>query len=212
MFANVRVTEPLERVAEDWDFLAERVLPRFSTFKPLGQNIYGIRRRAITAGGVTDLKKGSYSGSVEMSPSGIVTWEPMPFHLHITSAGTPHRVQHSFGYWHINDVDEMYLPMPGEGPDDLGYFILLMAMPVEGQGDRFAWYCERCLTMMHEEIYPTGDAGFNGFWRAERAAVDAYNADPARRRCPECDHVNPLGYCWNTNKDSEAERQARALW
>ncbi len=30
---------------EDWDFFQDKIVGRFSTFKPPGQNIYGIRRR-----------------------------------------------------------------------------------------------------------------------------------------------------------------------
>ena len=212
MFEAIRVNEPLERVAEDWDLLNEHVLPRFSTFKPVGQNIYGIRRRHIGPAQITDLKKGSITEHFEMGPSGLVQWEHKPFQLHVTSAGTPHHVSHNFGYWHINDMDELYLPMPGATPDELGYFILLMGAPRAGETDRFVWYCSECLTLMHEFIYPTGDAGFNGFWRAERAAVDEYNSDPAYGRCPECNTVNPAAYCWNFNKDSELERQGRAAW
>ncbi|HEY7061830.1 MAG TPA: hypothetical protein VII06_10135 [Chloroflexota bacterium] len=212
MFEAIQVSEPLERVAEDWDFLAERVLPRFSTFKPVGQNIYGIRRRHIGDAGVTDLKKGSITEHFEMGPSGLIQWEHKPFQLHITTAGTPHHVSHNFGYWHINDMDELYLPMPGATPDELGYFILLMGAPGQGETDRFVWYCQNCLTIMHEFIYPTGDDGFNGFWRAERTAVDEYNSDRAHGRCPECDTQNPAAYCWNFNKDSPLEREGRTAW
>ena len=40
----------------------------------------------------------------------------------------------------------------------------------------------------------------------------SYNSDAAQRTCPECGHVNPFGYVWNTAKDTEEERAARALW
>ncbi len=36
MYANVLVKEPLEKVMEDWDYLHERVLSHFATFKPMG--------------------------------------------------------------------------------------------------------------------------------------------------------------------------------
>jgi hypothetical protein len=212
VFEAIRVTEPLERIAEDWDFFAERVLPRFSTFKPVGQNVYGVRRRQIGDGGVTDLKKGAMTAHYEMGPSGLVQSEHRPFQLHITTAGTPHHVSHNFGYWHINDLDELYLPMPGARPDELGYFILLMGAPREGECDRFAWYCQNCLTLMHEYVCPTGDDGFNIFWKSERLAVTEYNSDPAYRRCPECGTRNPPGYCWQVNKDSALEQEGRAAW
>lgn len=212
MFETIRVQEPLEKVAEDWDFLAERVIPRFSTFKPVGQNIYGIRRRTIAADDVIDPRKGAITAHYEMAPSGLVHWQHRPFQLHVTAAGVPHHVSHNFGYWHINDMDELYLPMPGETPDVPGYFILLMGTPRGDECDRFVWYCERCLTLMQEYLYSTGSAGFNGFWRAEMEAVHWYNSDPAHKLCPECGHVNPGAYCWNTNKDTDVEKAARAAW
>lgn len=60
MFANLYVEEPLEKVAEDWDFLHDRVIGHFSTLKPVGQNIYGIRRRTVGGpSGVDDPRKGA---------------------------------------------------------------------------------------------------------------------------------------------------------
>ena len=135
-----------------------------------------------------------------------------PLSIHVTTAGTPHTVSHNFGYWHINDKDEIYLPIPGTGEGEDGYFLLIMSHPREGETDRFAWYCSECLTMMHEYVYETGTLGFSGFWKAEDEAVRGYNADVANRTCPECSHVNPMGYCWNKAKDTEEEGAARKLW
>ena len=71
MFANIRVKEPLERVVEDWDYLAERVLPSFSTLKVIGQNNMGIRRRVVSTRTWDDPRKGAIS-NLEIGPSGIV--------------------------------------------------------------------------------------------------------------------------------------------
>ena len=30
--------------------------------------------------------------------------------------------------------------------------------------------------------------------------------------CPECGFVNPLGYCWNSAKDTPEQKEARAIW
>ena len=61
-------------------------------------------------------------------------------------------------------------------------------------------------------VIETGTTGLAGFWKGERQAVNHYNADPRLRTCPECGHVNPLGYCWNKAKDTPAEAQARQAW
>ena len=38
------------------------------------------------------------------------------------------------------------------------------------------------------------------------------SADRPARTCPECGHQNPMGYCWNTAKDTPEEAEARKLW
>jgi hypothetical protein len=211
MFANIRVKEPLEKVVEDWDYLAERVLPRFSTLKVIGQNNMGIRRRVVSTHAVDDPKKGA-SVHLEIGPQGILQLERHPFELVVTTAGTPHHVTHNFGYWHINDMDEISFAVPAEQPGELGHTFIIQGTARGKECDRFAWYCAQCVTLMYEVVFNTGEIGMEGFWRAERAAVNAYNADPALRRCPECGAENPLAYCWNPSKDNELERQARAFW
>ena len=98
--------------------------------------------------------------------------------------------------------------MPGE----LGYFVVVMGHPADNETDAFAWYCEECLTLLYDFVVETGRLGFSGFWKGEVQAVRAYNADPAHRTCPECGHQNPMGYCWNTAKDTPEEAEARKLW
>lgn len=212
MYANLLIKEPLDKVLEDWDFFEDKVIGHFATFKPEGQNIYGIRKRQIDAAQVIDPTKGSISGHFELGPRGVTSWTHGALKLHITSAGTPHHVSHNFGYWHINDMDELYLPLPRVEAGNHAFFIVCMGNPREGQGDTFAWYCEQCMTLMFERRHESGSKGFNGFWRAERDAVNEYNSDPQNQICPDCGHVNPKGYCWNTAKDSPEERLARQAW
>lgn len=212
MFREITVDEPLEKIIDDWDFLEERVVAKFSTFRPIGQNIFGIRRRAISRAAIVDPRKGNVSGALELGPNGIQSVPHKPLHIHVTTSGTPHRVAHNFGFWHVNDMDELYLPLPAADGEGLGHMLVIQETPAGAEGESFVWYCERCLTLLFEHHYETGRFGFQGFWRAEENAVRAYNADAKRRTCPECGHVNPLGYCWNAAKDTEDERKARALW
>ncbi len=212
MFAELMVKEPIERIVEDWDYFEDRVLPKFSGFKPMGQNIYGIRRRQISGETVVDPRKGNISRHFEMGPKGLSEWHQKALTVHITTSGTPHRVSHNFGYWHVNDKDEIYLPLPGEGPDGLGYFLVIMGFPRDGETDRFSWYCADCLTLLHEYVYETGRLGFHGFWRAETDAVNSFNADPRHRVCPECGATHPLAYRWNTATDTPETAAARKLW
>jgi hypothetical protein len=211
MFKEVVVEEANEKIIEEWDFLEDRVAAKYSTFREFGQNIYGVRRRMVNRTEVVDLKKGKFS-SLLLGPQGIVGTGRNPLHFHITTAGTPHRIPHSLGYWHINDMDELYLPVPGVGADDLGYFLVVMQTPKGNEGESFAWYCQRCVTMLYEVHYRSGELGLKTFWRAEENAVREYNRDVKNRTCPECGEINPLGYVWNTAKDTADESAARALW
>jgi hypothetical protein len=212
MFRELTVDEPIEKIIEDWDFLADHVIGKFSTFRTVGQNIYGIRRRAISRTDVIDPRKGNVADVVVLGPEGIVALPHRPLHVQVTTAGTPHRVTHSFGYWHVNDMDEVYLPLPHLEGDEFGHFLVIMQTPTGKEGESFAWYCRACLTLHYELRYRTGEFGLQGFWKAEERAVRDYNSDPENRTCPECGMVNPLGYCWNTAKDSPDERAARAIW
>jgi hypothetical protein len=211
MFKEVLVDEAIEKIIEDWDFLEDRVAAKYASFREFGQNIYGVRRRMVNRTEVVDLKKGKFS-SLLLGPQGIVGTGRSPLHFHITTAGTPHRIPHSLGYWHINDRDELYLPVPGVSDDDLGYFLVVMQTPKGNEGESFAWYCQRCVTMLYEVHYRSGELGLKNFWRAEENAVREYNRDMKNRTCPECGEVNPLGYVWNTAKDTPDESAARALW
>ena len=212
MFADVVVPEPLEKILGDWDFFSEKVIAHFSTFKPVGQNIYGIRRRYVGEATVRDPKKGKVGKAYEIGPHGLVEREAKPLELYVITGGTPHHVPGNFGYWHINDMDELSLRLPGESPEALGYTMVIMGTPTGKESDRFAWYCERCLTILFERVYETGRLGFEGFWKAEREAVTEYNRDARHRACRECGFTNPLGYCWAVNKDTPEEQEARALW
>jgi hypothetical protein len=208
---EMMIDESIERIVDDWDLLEEKVAAKYASFREQGQNIYGIRRREINRTEVVDLKKGKFS-SLLLGPQGIVPQPRSPLHFHITTAGTPHRIPHSFGYWHINDMDELYLPVPGAADDELGYFLVVMQTPKGNEGESFAWYCEKCITLVYEVHYRSGQLGLKGFWRAEENAVREYNAEDKHRLCPECGYQNPRGYVWNVAKDTPAEREARTQW
>ncbi len=109
-------------------------------------------------------------------------------------------------------MDELSIRLPGATPDQPGSLLLVMGVPKPGETDRWAWYCDECHTLLFEHVYQTGALGFNGFWKAEREAVAAYNADSKNQQCPECGDLNPKGYCWNPAKDTADEQRARAAW
>ena len=212
MFAEIMVKEPLEKIVDDWDFFDDKILKHYSTFKGAGNNILGLRRRIISREAVDDPKKGNINESLELGPKGITRFQHEPLSIRVTTAGTPHHVSHNFGYWHINDKDELYLQIPAANPGEPGHSVIIMGMPIGNETDAFAWYCEKCLTMMYDHVVETGRLGFAGFWKGEAEAVRTYNADVTLRTCPECNHVNPMGYCWNAAKDTPEEAAARKAW
>jgi hypothetical protein len=212
MFREVTIDEPIQKIVDDWDFLDEKIVSKFAMFRTVGQNIYGVRRRGISDTEILDLRKGDISDALELGPNGIEHFTFRPMHIHVTTGGTPHRVPHSMGFWHINDMDEIYLPLPNPEGDALGHFVVIMQTPRGNEGESVAWYCERCLTLLFERFHRTGEFGLEGVFKASARAIAEYNADTRLRTCPECGHLNPLAYAWEPSKDSAAQRAARAAW
>ena len=134
--------------------------------------------------------------------------------LHLVYGGTPHRTEHAFGYWHLNDADEAYFRSFGELGEDLGTTCLVMRQPRPGDTDIFAWYCSGCLALLHASVYHSGDRheGVRGFYAAEDAAVREFNGDPSLRRCRSCAAEHPLAYRASSEQNSLEEEAARATW
>jgi hypothetical protein len=191
------------KMHESVDLADERELRKFLGFAPVGENLVGVRRRA------TKLME---EDSFEIGPQGIIAPRRDSFGLYVILGGTPHHTRHLFGYWHINDVDEVYITVGGKAPEDEATRIIFMRNPRTGERDMFAWYCERCVTLLYCSVYATGDLGFPGFWRAEDEAVRTFNSDPQLRTCPTCGVEHPLGYRYMANKNTPEEETARALF
>jgi hypothetical protein len=206
---DLTIEEPLEKAIDDWDFLEATIAKKFSTFRSVGSNIYGVRRRAVDpAAGITDPKKGDMSVVFELGPDGPVSHTFRSNNFHVIASGTPHHLPHSFGYWHINDMEELAVKFAGTD-GDLGYSLLIMRRPTGSEGESFAWYCEDCLTLLYELRLRTGELGLGEFWRGEVQAVTTYNAAAKLRTCPECGVVNAKAYPWNTAKDTPELASAR---
>jgi len=213
-YAELTVAEPIEKLLGDWDLLEERVVKKLTAFKELNDQVIGVRRRLFENNAVFDPVKGKLPESQELTPNGIVTTKYEMLTLNMTVGGTPHRVPNSFGYWHINDADEMYLTLPPPAPGGDAYFLVIMGLldAASNAGESWAQYCQICLTMLHERYYKSSQFGLEGHYKANLAAIREYNGDVRLRTCPECGHVNPLAYAWNTVKDTPEEAIARTLW
>ena len=218
MYANVTVDEPLDKIADDWDFLAEKVLPKFMGFRAVGDNVYGIRQILLETPKTAADNRGTGPVNVvkhrrhfEIGPKGMMQVTRTPLVAHVTLAGTPHHTEFVYGYWHINDMDEISIDLPPT-PAQPGYVILIQGHPKGREADRIAWYCEKCAEQVYMTELVTGTLGFKDFWSWERAAVREYNSDPKFRTCWNCGHVNPLGYSGFATNDTPEERESRLKW
>jgi len=211
MFATVGIDIPIEKIMDDWDYLDDVVVKRFASWGEVGQNIIGIRRREITLKEIIDPVKGQFN-SITMTTEGFISKQHKALKIHITPGGVPHRVEHSLGFWHINDMDELYLPVPACDGESLGHFITIMQTPSGKESESFAQFCQKCLTMLHELVYEAGKYGLAGMRAANDEAIRQYNSDPKLRHCPECGHDNPLGYAWDVAKDTPEMAAARLAW
>ncbi|MBV9325286.1 MAG: hypothetical protein JO352_16060 [Chloroflexi bacterium] len=191
------------KMHESVDLTDEREVKKFIGFTQVGENLIGVRRRA------TRLME---EDALEIGPGGIVTPRRDPFGLYIIYGGTPHHTCNLFGYWHINDVDEVYITVGGKNPDDEATRLILMRYPKSGERDMFAWYCRECVALLHCFVHETGSLGFETFWKAESEAVRIFNSDATLRRCKNCGAEHPLGYRFMANKNSVEEEAARRIW
>lgn len=213
LFTDIHIDEPIEKVVDDWDYLSERVVDRFIGFRPEGDSIFGIRRIVPTVeehGRPLDIVQNRRN--FEIGPAGLIEVAREPLTVHVTAAGTPHHTEHLFGYWHINDKDEIILPLPPASADKPGHLLIIMGRPTANETDRIAWYCERCTSLVFLRELVSGEVGFQRFWQWERAAVAEYNAAVANRTCPECGHINRHGYSAFSKWDDPHARQARSEW
>ncbi len=178
--ANDKMYEFLE-FAEDW------TKEKYRGFLPLGGgHIMGLRYFP------PEFKD---SGMVSLMIDERVQTLPMPRpgeSMSLVKAGWPHHSPGVFGYWHINDEDEIYLPLTLANGAWL--LILLEGGPRGARWDRFVQYCRKCSHKLYEKAVKTGDVGIAGFWKAEEDGVNEFNGDLALRTCRNCGDVHPLGY------------------
>jgi len=148
LYKEICVDDALDTIAGDWDYFDDTVVRSFFAFKDVGDNVVGIRmieRETVAEYGqkampiALPVNRKNY----EIGPDGLVEVPRIPFSAHVTRAGTPHRTTHAFGYWHINDKDEIIVPLPPEG-ERPARIIIIMGKPRDGEADRFAWYDPQC--------------------------------------------------------------------
>ncbi len=177
----------------DFDLLGDEAVKQFSAFARLGKDhLMGIRM--LNGAGRPNVMYGLRSGKPEVmdivQPGKAIGFVP---------AGAAHHLTQDYGWWHVNDADEIYIPVPLT--NGVLAFVILEAT-FANRWDKFQWYCLECFTFLHERRVHTGRVGMEGYWEAEAAAVAEFNADPERRTCPNCQTVHPLAYSfWEPGKE-----------
>ena len=169
----------------DVNLFDERHLRKFGGFMPWGRHhMLGIRLLRET--GRPNIMYGLKEGKAV--PLDIIRPGERMGYL---SAELPHHLTGDYGWWHINTTDEIYIPVPRT--DGKVAFVIVESIYDE-RYDQFVWYCPTCYRHMFAREVNTGRAGIDGYWRAERAAVEEFNSDERLRICPDCGTVHPKAY------------------
>ena len=117
----------------------------------------------------------------ELRPEGLLEFERPDFLLHRVVAGTPYRVTYLFGFWHISDEDLLWFQFPRT--DQVFYVALAGGMTGLGGDHSVLWYCGECATEIYrQDLHGAGNTG-ELLTTGATLVVEAFNADPARRRC-----------------------------
>lgn len=128
----------------------------------------------------------------EMHPQGWVQYDKSESFMHRVPAGLPYRVGGLFGFWHLADSDVTWLHFV-RGP--IVFYVAIAGGTTDLAGSHVAaWYCAQCKHEIYRQEFPrAGDTG-RFLTRGVAEAIAAFNADPARRRCPACGWEHPPAY------------------
>ena len=107
----------------------------------------------------------SGEGSIEFRDSNVLHFRVTPGDFVYVPAGTPHRVR-------------------PEGP-----MVQLRFKALDPGSEVVSWHCPECSTeLWHREFDATREIA----QRAYLEAVESFNGDDARRRCPKCSAIHPV--------------------
>ena len=177
----------------DFDLLGEEAAKQFSAFDRLGKDhLMGIRM--LGGKGRPNVMYGLRGGKPEVmdiiKPGQAFGYVP---------AGASHHLTQDYGWWHVNDADEIYVPVPLNN-GTLAF--LIFESQFSERWDKFQWYCLKCYAFLHQRKVHTGKVGMEGYWEAEAAAVKEFNEDLELRTCPNCKTLHPPAYSfWEPGKE-----------
>lgn len=127
--------------------------------------------------------------------------------LHPVKRSTWFEVRHLFGYWMRVDVDAVWLDAPGT---DGRYYTLCIGGSEARPGEvSYGWVCPQCGTLFGAITIDVAAKGFQTFLDEAEAGVSRFNSDEGLRACPQCQHMHPLTYGFDPQRDTSVIRSAR---
>ncbi|MGC4028114.1 MAG: hypothetical protein QM696_04480 [Steroidobacteraceae bacterium] len=117
--------------------------------------------------------------------------------MHVISAGTSYHVANLFGYWRRSAADTIWFRIQREG---IVHHVILMGgdRTTPTLRDTLHWICPACATSFGEVEVVSQRRNPSSFQEAECAAVNAFNASDANRKCPGCGEVHPPAYSFRS--------------
>ncbi len=195
-----------EAVLSVIDLFGDDTEERYRSFYPCGNMLVGLRYRDPN----TD-KQGSrvkFGRSLKIEGGKIISEPRQSIHFNLPLV--PHHSEHAFGFWHINDEQEMSLTMPLH--DKRSVTVLLESFPQRGRKDRFAWFCLECVNPLYMREVEARRVGLPGFYAVQEDAIAIFNGDEKLRTCGDCTTVHPHAYSIFPWTDDEEQRKAREIW
>lgn len=186
------------------DLMTEESKLRYRSFYPCGDMLIGLRYAEPRPDG-----KGFKPGRSLKIANGKIISEPRK-DVQFTPPLVPHHSEHVYGFWHINDQQEMVMNL--KLGDDRRLTVLIEGFPEAGRKDRFAWFCLECLNPLYMVEVETAKVGLGGYYAVQEDAFEVFNNDESVRTCDDCGAIHPVAYSIFPWKDTEAEREARGLW
>jgi len=186
------------------DFASAEAEQRYRSFYPVGEMLVGLRfNDTKTSGGALKLGR-----NLKIVDGKIVVEERS--NVMFTPPLVPHHAEHGYGFWHINDEQEMAMNL--RLSETRRVTVLVEGFPKRGRHDRFAWYCLKCLNPLYMREVETGRVGLPGFYAVEDQAFQEFNSEERLRICNACGAVHPRAYSIFPQQDTPEERESRALW
>jgi hypothetical protein len=186
------------------DLMTDESKLRYRSFYPCGDMLIGLRYHEPNPD-----RQGFKIGRTLKIVDGKIVAEPR-CDVQFTPPLVPHHSEHVYGFWHINDQQEMAMSLKLD--NDRRLTVLVEGFPARGRLDRFAWFCLKCLNPLYMTQVETARVGLGGYYAAQEDAFEVFNNDEKVRTCSECGTVHPKAYSIFPWKDKPDEKLARNEW